>query len=151
MVHAAITTSTIDTAALLADVGSAASGAAVLFVGTVREQNDDRPVRGMRYDAYVAMAEPVLREIAEECAAALGTTNIAVVHRIGELAIGDVSVAIAVSSAHRAEAFDAARRIIEEIKLRLPVWKHEHYVDGESTWLTGSTPTVERTTPGRNA
>lgn len=142
MIHASITTSTIDTAALLADVGSAASGAAVLFVGTVREHNEDRPVRGMRYDAYVAMAEPVLREIAEECAVAVDTTHIAVVHRIGELAIGDVSVAIAVSSPHRAEAFDAVRRIIEEIKLRLPVWKHEHYVDGDSAWLDGSSPRV---------
>lgn len=142
MIHASITTEPIDTAALLTGVGSAASGAAVLFVGTVREHNDGRPVRGMRYDAYVAMAEPVLREVAEACAATHGTTNIAVVHRIGELDIGDVSVAIAVSSAHRAQAFDAARRIIEEIKLRLPVWKHEHYVDGESTWLDGSTPPV---------
>jgi molybdopterin synthase catalytic subunit len=94
----------------------------------------------MRYDAFVEMADPVLREIAAEASARAGSERIAVVHRIGELAIGDVSVAIAVSTPHRSEAFDAARFIIEQIKVRVPVWKHEHYVDGNSRWLAGVTP-----------
>lgn len=125
-------------------VGSSADGAVLLFLGTVREQNEGRPVRGMRYDAYVEMAEPVLREIVREAAARAGSERIAAVHRIGELGIGEVSVAIAVSSPHRAEAFDACRFVIEEIKRRLPVWKQEHYVEGDARWLEGVTPEVSR-------
>jgi molybdopterin synthase catalytic subunit len=138
--HSAITRDVIDPMAVLSLVGSPADGAAILFLGTVREENDGRSVSGMSYDAFVEMAEPVLREIAVEAAERAGSDRIAVVHRIGELRIGEVSVAIAVSSAHRAESFDAARYVIEQIKVRLPVWKHEHYLDGESSWLAGMTP-----------
>jgi molybdopterin synthase catalytic subunit len=141
-VHCTITRAVIDPAAVLALVGSSADGAALLFVGTVREQNDGRPVRGMRYDAYDSMAQQVLHEIAAEAAARAGSDRIAVIHRTGELEIGAISVAIAVSSPHRAEAFDAARYIIEQIKLRLPVWKHEHYTDAPSRWLDGAVPPV---------
>jgi molybdopterin synthase catalytic subunit len=140
MIHVAVTSAPIEPARLLERVGASADGAALLFVGTVREQNDGRAVSGMRYDAYAAMAEPVLRQIALEACARAASDRIAVEHRIGELGIGDVSVAIAVSSPHRAEAFDAARFVIEQIKQRLPVWKHEHYIDGDSQWLTGVTP-----------
>ena len=69
----------------------------------------------------------------------LGTDRIAIVHRVGDLSVGEVSVAIAVSSPHRAEAFQASRFIIEEIKKRLPVWKHEQYEDGDATWVQGRT------------
>jgi molybdopterin synthase catalytic subunit len=86
------------------------------------------------------MAAPVLTDIAHEAAAMLGTDRVAVVHRVGELAIGEVSVAIAVSSPHRAQAYEASRYVIEEIKKRLPVWKHEHYTDGRSKWVEGVTP-----------
>jgi molybdopterin synthase catalytic subunit len=141
-VHAAITSEPIDASAVLARVGAPADGAAVLFVGMVREQNDGRAVRGMRYDAYVAMAEQELATIAREAAARAGTDRVAIEHRIGELEVGEVSVAIAVSSPHRAEAFDAARFIIEEIKRRLPVWKREYYADGGADWLDGSVPPV---------
>jgi molybdopterin synthase catalytic subunit len=139
-VRAWITDAAIDTGEVMRVVGSPADGAVLLFLGTVREQNEGRPVSGMRYDAYAAMAGPVLHAIATEAAARAGSDRIAVVHRTGELDIGEVSVAIAVSSPHRAEAFDAARYIIEQIKLRLPVWKHEHYTDGPSQWLDGATP-----------
>ena len=138
--HTQITRNVIDPQAVLAMVGSPADGAAILFVGTVREQNEGRAVNGMRYDAFVEMAEPVLHDIAAEAVARAGSERVAVVHRIGELEIGDVSVAIAVSSPHRAEALDAARFIIEQIKVRVPVWKHEHYADGDSRWLAGVTP-----------
>lgn len=138
--HALVTRDPIDPQAVLAMVGSPADGAAILFLGTVRDQNEGRGVSGMQYDAFVEMAGPVLNDIAGEAAVRANSERIAVVHRIGELAIGAVSVAIAVSSPHRAEAFDAARFIIEQIKLRLPVWKHEHYVDGDARWLAGMTP-----------
>jgi molybdopterin synthase catalytic subunit len=139
-VHASITSDVIEPAAVLSRVGADADGAAVLFLGTVRNENENRPVSGMRYDAFVEMAVPVLRAIAEEAAAQCGSDRIAVVHRVGELGIGEVSVAIAVSTPHRAEAFDAARYIIEQIKQRLPVWKHEHYVGGAAQWLSGAIP-----------
>jgi len=139
-----ITTEPIDAAAVLADVGSARDGAVLLFLGTVRDHNDGRPVRGMRYDAYVEMAEPVLASIVAAASSQFEVTHMAAVHRIGELAIGEVSVAVAVSSPHRAAAFDAARHVMEEIKLRLPVWKHEHYVDGAARWLDGAVPPEAR-------
>ena len=142
-IHCAIAAEPIDTARLLARVGSPADGAALLFVGTVREQNAGREVRGMRYDVYADMALPVLRAIAREAAERAESDRVAVEHRFGELAIGDVSIAIAVSSPHRAEAFDAARYIIEQVKVRLPIWKQEHYATGESTWLDGASPSVE--------
>lgn len=127
----------IDPPSVLAAVGDDADGASVLFVGTVRDHNEGRPVDGLHYEAYREMAESVLAEIAEEAAARAGSSRLAVFHRTGELAIGDVSVAIAVSTPHRAEAFDAARYIIEEIKSRLPVWKRERYADGDAEWLPG--------------
>jgi molybdopterin synthase catalytic subunit len=135
-----ITTDAIEPTHVLASVGSAADGAVLLFLGTVRDRNDGRPVRGMRYDAYAGMAEDVLRSIASEAAGIAGSDRIAVVHRTGELAIGDISVAIAVSTPHRAAAFDAARHVIEQIKVRLPVWKREHYTEGGSRWLDGAVP-----------
>ncbi|HSJ08213.1 MAG TPA: molybdenum cofactor biosynthesis protein MoaE [Longimicrobiales bacterium] len=137
-----ITTDPIAAQDVLDGVGTATDGATVVFLGTVREENDGRPVSGLRYDAYVAMAEDVLLRIAGEAGRRAGTDRVAVVHRIGELAVGDASVAIAVSSPHRAEAFDAARFVIEAIKQRLPVWKQEYYVEGAPRWLDGSTPAV---------
>jgi molybdopterin synthase catalytic subunit len=125
-------------------VGSPAHGAVLLFLGTVREQNEGQPVRGMRYDAYAEMAEAVLHAILTEAAEVAGSDRIAAVHRTGELSIGEVSVAIAVSTPHRAQAFAAARHVIEQIKLRLPVWKHEHYIQGASRWLGGAVPPVSR-------
>ncbi len=138
-----ITPAPIDATEVLSLVGDPADGATVLFLGHVREVNDGRPVTGMRYDAYVEMAERVLEEIAAGAARCLGSDRLAVVHRIGELAVGEVSVAIAASSPHRAQAFDAARAVIEAIKRRLPVWKEERYADGPAEWLPGQAPAVE--------
>jgi molybdopterin synthase catalytic subunit len=142
-IRAWITREPIDPTVVLSMVGAAEDGAAVLFVGMVRDHNEGRPVSGMRYDSYGAMAEKVLHDIAIEAAGRLGAGRVAAVHRVGELEIGDVSVAIAASSAHRAATFDAARYVIEEIKRRLPVWKQEHYVEGGSQWVEGTVPPVE--------
>jgi molybdopterin synthase catalytic subunit len=139
-VRAWITDAPIDVAAVLDEVGSPSDGAVLLFLGMVREQNEGRAVSGLRYDAYVAMAEQVLSEIATEAAQRLGTERMAAVHRIGELAVGEVSVALAVSAPHREQVFAAGRYLIEEIKRRLPVWKREHYVAGEPEWLAGVVP-----------
>ena len=140
--YARVTREPIDPAAVLALVGADEDGAVVLFLGTVRNHNEGAAVQGMTYEAYDSMAERVLAEVAGEAAERMGTDRVAVVHRVGELAIGEVSVAIAASSPHRAESFDAARYVIEQIKLRLPVWKREHYVDRPAAWLDGVRPPV---------
>ena len=140
MIFADVSSDPIDTAALLARVGSDEDGAALLFIGVVRDHAEGRKVTGMRYDVYAEMATEVLREIALEASIPLGTDRIAVAHRFGELKIGEISVGIAVSSPHRAEAYEASRSVIEEIKKRLPVWKKEHYVDGVSEWVEGTIP-----------
>lgn len=140
MIFARVASEVIDPAEVLARVGSDRDGATLLFLGVVRDHADDRPVSGMRYDAYGEMAGEVLRKIAAEAAERLGTDRVAVVHRFGELAIGEVSVAIAVSSPHREEAYEASRYVIEQLKERLPVWKKEHYVDGVSEWVEGNVP-----------
>ncbi len=140
MIRTAVGPDVIEPSGILEMVGHSEDGAAVLFVGVVRDHADGRPVSGMRYEAYAEMAESVLSEIAHEAAERLGTDRIVVAHRTGELSIGDVSVAIAASSPHRAEAFDASRYVIEEIKKRLPVWKKEHYQDGAAGWVSGTVP-----------
>ena len=138
-----ITDTPIDTCALLRETGSHENGAVLLFLGTVRQVNEGREVTRIRYDAYHEMAEDVLAQIAKEAEERTQSSAIAVVHRTGELELGEVSVAIAVATPHRAEAFDGARYIIEEIKKRLPVWKHERYADGSRNWVAGAQPPVE--------
>lgn len=144
-----VTERPITAADLLERVGSEADGAIVLFLGTVRSENDGRAVLRLRYDAYVEMAERVLAEIAEEAALRVGSRRIAVAHRVGELAVGEISVGIAISTPHRAEAYDGSRYIIEEIKKRLPVWKQEEYVGGEHAWLDGETASPPHPLPPR--
>ena len=142
MIWSDITIDPIDPSTVVGRVGAPEDGAVALFLGTVRNRNEGRPVGGMEYEGYAEMAREQLAAIVAEAAARAGTDRIAAVHRLGELAIGDVSVAIAVSTPHRAEAFDAARYVIEEIKKRLPVWKRERYLDGEAEWLDGQVPAV---------
>lgn len=140
MKRAEITSDPIRPEAVLARVGADEDGAVVLFLGVVRDHNDGRPVSGMEYEAYREMAEDVLDEIAGEVTGRWDTERVAVVHRIGALDVGEVSVAIAVSTPHRADAYEASRYVIEQIKARLPVWKREHYVDGERRWVPGRRP-----------
>ncbi len=130
--------------ALLAEVAGPDAGATTLFLGTVRHENGGRDVTGIRYDAYADMARGVLAGIGEKALEQVregrGAVRVAVAHRTGELEVGEASVAIAVAAAHRAEAFAVCRYVIEEIKVRLPVWKNEHYANGESRWLDGAMP-----------
>ncbi len=150
MIRADLTPDPIRPEEILEEVGAAEDGAVLLFVGIVRNHNDGRPVTGMEYEAYEEMAGPVLDEIAGEAAERCGSDRIVVVHRVGELDVGEASVAIAVSTPHRAEAYDASRFVIEAIKERLPIWKREHYESGERRWVPGRRPeaTESRATPG---
>lgn len=140
MGHIAVQAAPIEAERLLGQLSTPADGAVLLFCGIVRETNDDRPVSGLEYEAYEPMAEAVLREIVAEAHARWDTGGIAVVHRTGALDIGETSVAIAVASPHREAAYATSRYIIDELKRRVPVWKHEHYLDGEASWLAGAVP-----------
>jgi molybdopterin synthase catalytic subunit len=133
--RASITEHPIDPAAVLAEVQSPGHGASILFVGTVREVNDGKPVDGMEYTAYVAMAEKEMAAIAREAEEKFSGSFVVIVHRIGQLAIGDASVAIATAHAHRDAAYGASRYVIEQLKARVPVWKREHYTDGTREWI----------------
>lgn len=115
-------------------------GAVLLFLGTVRNHNDGRAVEGLEYEAYREMGEEVLADIAGEAGERFGTDRIGLYHRTGVLAVGEVSTVIAVATPHREAAYRASRYIIEEIKKRLPVWKKERYVEGETRWLKGQVP-----------
>ncbi len=140
MTFSAIVREPIDPAQVLTRIGADQDGASLLFLGVVRDHNDGRSVGGVRYDTYEEMAAQVLAEIVDEAARSADTDRVAAVHRVGDLDVGEVSVAIAVSSPHRAEAYDASRYIIEEIKKRLPVCKKERYSDGAEEWVEGRTP-----------
>lgn len=135
-----ITREPIDSAALLGECTTPEDGAALLFVGVVRNHNEGRAVGHLSYEAYEEMAARVLEEIAGEAEARWEAGRIAVVHRIGRLEIGEASVAIAVAAPHRGEAYAASRYIIEELKKRVPIWKREGYVNGEAEWLGGEVP-----------
>lgn len=136
--RSAIVERPIDACSLIREVASTGHGATVLFVGTVRDMNEGAAVSGLDYSAYGAMAERELSAIVSEASSRWGTADIAVEHRIGALALGDASVAIAVSHRHRGEAYDASRYVIEELKKRLPIWKREHYVDGRTEWVANT-------------
>ena len=135
-----VTAEPLDPCAFLRDCTSGSDGAAVLFLVVVRNQNDGRDVGHLDYQAYPPMAETTLREIAEEAAEKWETGAISLAHRYGRLEIGEVSVAIVVAAPHRGDAYAASRYIIEELKKRVPIWKREGYLDGESEWLRGQLP-----------
>lgn len=143
MIRTAIVTHIIDAAALIAEVASDAHGATSLFLGTVRDVNDGRAVTGMEYTSYDAMASRELAKIAAEATERYGGVALVVEHRTGTLELREVSVAIAAAHAHRADALDATRYVIEQIKRRVPIWKREHYADGTREWID---PTIARET-----
>ena len=113
------------------------AGAQIVFSGVVRNRNEGRPVLAVTYDAHRPLAEQTFRDIAEEVCARWGDLSVVIAHRAGRLSVGEVSVVIGVASPHREEAYQASRYVIEQLKLRSPVWKQEHYADGESDWLKG--------------
>ncbi len=135
LLHSAIVTAPIDVGQLIAIAQAAGVGALSVFLGTVRDLNDGRPVSGMDYEAYESMAASELAAVAREVCETTPGLRVAIEHRIGTLAIGEVSVAIVAAHAHRGPALDGARAIIESLKQRVPIWKREHYVDGERAWV----------------
>jgi molybdopterin synthase catalytic subunit len=129
-------------------VGSnAGDGAVALFLGVVRNENRGRAVLRLEYEAYEEMALPLMEEIAAEASRRFPITDVRLVHRLGRLEIGEASVAVAVASPHRAEAFAACRFAIDTLKAKVPIWKKELYADG-SEWLdeAPAAPSTDRST-----
>jgi molybdopterin synthase catalytic subunit len=134
----AITSSILDIAALIRIVEAPGVGAVATFLGLVRDHNQGRRVLYLVYEAYEPLAERALGRILEESSERWPSVVLAVHHRIGKLAIGEASVAIAAASPHRADAFAACRYAIERVKQIVPIWKHE-YFEGGDVWIEGAT------------
>ena len=136
--YLAVSTSLISTEEAIQFVGDVAHGAADMFVGTVRNHNLGKQVKGVSYDVFDELTLKTFRDLASEARQKWGEMlNIYIEHFKGRLDIGGISILIAVSSPHRDESFKACRFIIEEIKHRSPIWKQEHYLDGDSDWVQG--------------
>jgi molybdopterin synthase catalytic subunit len=137
--HYAVTPAVLDAAALRNLVLTPASGAAVIFEGVVRDRHEGHEVLRLEYDAYVPMAEKVLRQVGEAILRDFDVHDIAIHHRTGTLEIGETSLLVAVSAEHRAEAFEAAHAAVDRVKASVPVWKREHGPGG-ATWQEGVPP-----------
>ena len=131
----AISPEPFDIAPLREQLLTNSAGAYASFEGWVRDHNEGQAVQGLFYESYRALAEAEGERILEEAMQRFDITAAACVHRIGELALGDLAVWVGASAAHRGPAFDACRWIIDEVKSRVPIWKRERYTEGEQTWL----------------
>ncbi len=141
-----ITTRCIDVAKLLDSVRDPHAGGTVLFLGTVRKRDEGREVEGLEYEVYKEMAEKKMKEIETALMARWPLKRVSLIHRYGKLRVGEVSVAVAVSSEHRAEAFEAGRYAIDAIKTTLPLWKKEKLAGGSEAWVRGA-PIAEESAP----
>ena len=122
---------------VLSAVSDPAAGGIALFVGTVRDNDHDREVVRLGYTAHPSAAAE-MRRVAEKVAARFGLMAVAAVHRVGDLAVGDLAVVVAVACPHRAEAFDACRALIDELKQTVPIWKHQEFAGGDSEWVNSA-------------
>lgn len=118
----------------MAAVADDRAGGVCVFLGTVRERDDDRSVTALQYEAHPTV-EATLRRVAEEVAASVPALALAAVHRVGDLQIGDVAVVVAASAEHREEAFTACRTLIDDLKREVPIWKHQMFTDGTAEWV----------------
>jgi molybdopterin synthase catalytic subunit len=128
----------IDPAALVAEVGRASAGATLLFLGTARDHSEGKTgITELEYEAYPEMVEAKLAEVVEKAVGRWDLEAVVVEHRVGIVGLGEPSVAVAVSAAHREEAFAAGRFLIDELKSTVPIWKKEHWAGG-SEWVKGA-------------
>ncbi|MEU9555966.1 molybdenum cofactor biosynthesis protein MoaE [Streptomyces fumanus] len=115
-------------------VGDPSAGGTALFVGTVRDHDGGTDVDRLGYSCHPS-AEAEMRRIAEKVAAEYPVRALAAVHRVGDLRVGDLAVVVAVSCPHRGEAFDACRKLIDDLKHEVPIWKHQTFADGTDEWV----------------
>ncbi|QDT56748.1 Molybdopterin synthase catalytic subunit [Caulifigura coniformis] len=130
-----LTREVIDFSELTEWVRSTQAGAVVLFLGTVREMTGGLRTIALDYEAYPEMARAKMQEIADEAARRWPAIRIALAHRFGRLELGDVSVAVAVSTPHRGDSFEAGRFLIDTLKQVVPIWKQENWADGTKEWV----------------
>ncbi len=131
---AAISEHALSVEEVLSAVGRDRAGAVALFVGQVRDHDLGREVVALGYSAHPSAVE-VVGQIAARYAARPGVEAVALVHRVGDLVVGDLAIVAAVSCAHRAEAFAACAALVEEVKAELPIWKHQRFIDGSAEWV----------------
>jgi molybdopterin synthase catalytic subunit len=130
----AITTSPIDLKVIFESVVTPESGGIDIFVGTTRNHSHGKTVTALEYEAYESMALRKMHEIANQAQQSWEVQRVSIVHRVGRVPVGESSVVIAVSAAHRDEAFRACRFLIDELKRVVPIWKREHFADGTVEW-----------------
>lgn len=133
-----ISRSPIDPSRIIESVAARSAGGTVVFVGTVRDRSRGKKVTMLEYQVYLKMAELRMDSIESEVAKKWPGTKVSMVHRAGRLKVGDVSVVVAVSAEHRAQAFEACRYAVERIKSGLPLWKRELAPDGSGDWVEGN-------------
>lgn len=138
IVRAAVGEEPLDVAEHAALVDRAAAGAVVTFAGVVRDHDGGKSVHGLEYSAHPTAARVVAEVVAEVAARATGVRAIAVSHRVGRLAIGDVALACAVAADHRQAAFATCAELVDEVKRLLPVWKHQVFADGSDEWVNST-------------
>jgi molybdopterin synthase catalytic subunit len=124
----------LDVAEVVAALDDDASGGLTLFVGRVRDHDGGKGVTGLDYTAHPSALDR-LREVCERVAERYDVHGIAALHRVGTLAIGDIAVVVATTTAHRGEAFDASRTLIDTLKSEVPIWKHQRFTDGSEEWV----------------
>ncbi len=134
-----IATEALEPAGLARSLADAHAGACVTFEGWVRDHNDGRPVLALDYEAYAPLAEKEGARILAEAREKFAIVGAVCIHRVGSLHIGDLAVWVGVSAAHRGAAFEACRFVIDETKARVPIWKKEHYADGDTAWINCAT------------
>jgi MoaE-MoaD fusion protein len=137
VVEARLTREPLDAGAVARAVAAPWAGAVVVFTGVVRDHEGERRVERLAYEAYESLAAERLRAVAAAALARWPRTRIAVAHRVGALAVGETSAVVAVAAAHRAEAFDCCRHVLERIKQSVPIWKRSHGPDG-AQWVEGA-------------
>ena len=124
----------LDVAEVLAAVSGASAGGVTLFVGAVRDHDDDKQVTGLEYSAHPTALRG-LQLVAEQVATKYDVLAVAAVHRTGPLDIGDAAVIVATAAAHRGDAFEASKALIDELKATVPIWKHQLFADGTEEWV----------------
>lgn len=133
-----ITSAKINPNTILNSVQDKSAGATAIFFGTVRENNEIGKIVGMSYESYLEMAEDRMKRIEKIISRKWNIRRVRMIHRIGELSVGDVSVAVAISAPHRSEAFSACRYAVEKIKREVPIWKKERIAGGKERWVNGN-------------
>jgi molybdopterin synthase catalytic subunit len=132
-----LTEDRLDLDALLAETEDPSCGGVVVFSGDIRNHNEGRSVTGITFEAHETLASKAIEALEKEVLARFDVAQCRIQHRTGDIPVGESSVLIVVRAAHRAEAFDGCRHAIDELKERVPIWKREHYADGDSSYLEG--------------